>query len=134
MIGASEDQMAAASRDARSLIGQLASTPTFVGGLDYSPVSTEAVAMFVARSIPLARCPHLTSPRPAIGRLALGRLDCQDCVSIAIDPPADDDDRCDWCQTHGFEFFIPVALRVGPFILIGDACDDCAFHLGADPR
>jgi len=77
-------------------------------------------------------CGHLRrgGPQPAIARLPLSRIDCARCVGIIRRPPADEADRCDVCTARGVSRFHPFACRLGPTLLVGDACPACAELLG----
>ena len=39
-------------------------------------------------------------------------------------------DRCDVCGTRGISLFHPFAVRLGPTLIAGDACTNCADRLG----
>jgi hypothetical protein len=40
------------------------------------------------------------------------------------------DDECDLCAVRGVEMFSPFAVRHGPALIAGDACQSCASVLG----
>jgi len=73
---------------------------------------------------------HRGGPRPAIARLLLGRIDCELCSRTIYRPPSEDDDACDICGRHGVTVFSPFCVRMGPTIIGGDCCSDCAGMLG----
>jgi hypothetical protein len=77
-------------------------------------------------------CCHLkrVGSQPAIVRLPLRRADCGRCVQTFRRPPADEDDHCDICDARGVTVFVPLAVRHGPALIVGDACSDCANVLG----
>jgi hypothetical protein len=58
-------------------------------------------------------------------------LDCtRVCVQTTRRPPPDEADRCDVCTTRGVTTFHPFAVRMGPALVVGDACASCAGVLG----
>jgi hypothetical protein len=77
-------------------------------------------------------CSHIRKggPQPTFIQLPLRRIDCGRCVQTLRRPPADEGDRCDTCGTRGEVTFHPFALRMGPALIIGDACPACAGVLG----
>ena len=79
-----------------------------------------------------AACCHLKrgGPQPAIVRLPLRRFDCGRCVRTLRRPRPDEADRCDVCGARGVVTFVPFAMRMGPALVLGDACPDCADVLG----
>jgi len=76
-------------------------------------------------------CVHLRrgGPQPAICRLPLRRTDCECCIAT-IRPSVTAADECDVCDRRGVVTFSPFAVRQGPLLLIGDACQPCAGTLG----
>jgi len=89
---------------------------------------TEMMARVVVAIADCRSCFHIRKlgPRPAWAVLALRRVDCERCRHTFRRPPADEDDRCDWCGTKGVEVFTPISFQYGPLVVLGDACDDCA--------
>ena len=79
-----------------------------------------------------AVCVHLRrgGPRPAFVRLPLRRIDCERCTRTLRRPPSDEDDRCDICGARGVAIFHPFAVRLGPTLVLGDACAGCAGGIG----
>jgi len=77
-------------------------------------------------------CVHIRrgGPQPAFVQLPLRRVDCGRCVRTLRRPPPDEADRCDVCDRRGVVTFSPFAVRQGPLLLIGDACQPCATTLG----
>ncbi len=77
-------------------------------------------------------CRHIRTagPRPVTVWLALEIATCAECDPLHKSPPSDHDDRCDWCHTHGYRTFTPVAIQAGVALVIGDACPACAAELG----
>jgi hypothetical protein len=77
-------------------------------------------------------CCHLRKggPQPALALLPLHRMVCQRCAGIVRRPLADEADRCDVCGQRGVVTFHPFACHLGPTIVTGDACADCAETLG----
>ncbi len=87
----------------------------------------EVDARIIAALAGCRLCPHLRrGPQPATVCLALRRVECARCRQTYRKPPADEDDRCDWCGARGASLFTPVAFQRGPLVVIGDACDACA--------
>jgi hypothetical protein len=76
-------------------------------------------------------CVHLRrgGPQPAIARLPLRRVDCERCIGT-LWRPATGADECDVCERRGITVFYPFAVRLGPALLVGDACCACAGVLG----
>jgi hypothetical protein len=77
-------------------------------------------------------CLHLRrgGPRPAVARLPLHRIDCERCAQTLYGPPPGEDDVCDVCEQRGVTTFVPFAVRLGPLLMVGDACPACAGVLG----
>ncbi|HZO30068.1 MAG TPA: hypothetical protein VFH48_29200 [Chloroflexota bacterium] len=77
-------------------------------------------------------CIHLRrgGPQPAFFQLPLRRADCTRCVGTIRRSPADEADRCDLCGARGVVIFQPFAVRLGPTLVVGDACRGCAHVLG----
>ena len=134
------DQLDAAGREVRVLADCLGVALPLVmpdrpwyQRMDPSP-SADARALLLAALLGClgAVCPHLkrAGPQPAIGRLALRRVDCIRCLNTVRRPPPADADRCDLCEQRGVVTFSPFAVRQGPLLLIGDACQPCAGTLG----
>ena len=134
------DQLEAATDEVHVLAGRLGVLlPVLVPDrawfqrMDTSP-SVDARALLLAALLGClgAICCHLKrgGPQPAIGRLPLRRVDCTRCVGTVRRPPPDDVDRCDVCDRRGVVTFSPFAVRQGPLLLIGDACQPCAGTLG----
>ena len=71
-------------------------------------------------------------PRPAVVRLALGRVDCERCSRTLYRPPAELEDMCDVCRAPEVITFVPFTVRMGPLLLVGDACQGCVRALGID--
>ena len=69
-------------------------------------------------------------PRPAFVQLPLRRVDCGCCVGMLRRPPPGEADRCDVCGARGVAMFHPFAMRMGPALVLGDACPGCADVLG----
>ena len=95
--------------------------------------SDDARAYLLAALLDCASvCPHIRSggPRPAFARLPLRRIDCERCSRTFRRPPVDEDDRCDVCGARGVATFHPFAVRLGPTLVLGDACPGCAESLG----
>ena len=134
------DQLDAAGREVRVLADRLGVALPLVmpdrswfQSMDPSP-SADARALLLAALLGClgSVCPHLKrgGPQPAIGRLPLRRVDCARCLGTIRRPPPDDADRCDVCERRGVVTFSPFAVRQGPLLLIGDACQPCAGTLG----
>jgi hypothetical protein len=71
-------------------------------------------------------CPHLHSPQPVFVCLPLHRADCRRCALEATPPPpADEDDRCDWCGRRGVATFRAITYKLGAILIGGDACPEC---------
>ncbi|MDP9403843.1 MAG: hypothetical protein M3P85_11090 [Actinomycetota bacterium] len=131
------DQLGAASAEAHHRLYALRATMAVVSpdrawrksvDLDLD----EARARMLAALADLRPCPHLRrpqSPRPALALLALRLLVCDRCAATVRNPPPDEADRCDVCGKREVEVFTPLGLQVGPMVLIGDACGDCATGL-----
>lgn len=138
------DQVAAAAHDAYGVLVDFATTMNRIepGRWGLPPRSfpgqrrSDLVARVLVALDGAAWCPHLhgPSPRPALAALALHRVACGECVDPDATPPASEDDRCDWCGARHVETFTPVGLQVGPLVVVGDACGDCARHLVAAIR
>ena len=132
------DQLDAAGRDARRLHDHIgAALPILEPGrawyhrIDAIP-SDEVRAYLLAAVLDCVNvCVHLRrgGPRPAIARLPLRRVDCERCVQT-LRRPTTAADECDVCQTRDVVLFSPFACRLGPAIVAGDACPDCADVLG----
>lgn len=79
-------------------------------------------------------CPHIKK-NPAlrhVALLAIHRLACQRCAGTVINPPPENEDRCDWCWSHGHSDFWPIRMSYRSAVLIGDACDACNAKLKAE--
>ena len=89
-------------------------------------------AYLLAAALGCTYCCHLRrgGPQPAFVRLPLRRADCARCVQTLRRPPADEADRCDVCGARGVVTFHPFAVRNGPALVVGDACQTCAGTLG----
>lgn len=133
------DQVGAAGREVRQIHDRLVSVlPLIEPGrrwrqrMDSEP-SDEVRAYLLAATMGCTTiCVHLrrSGPQPTICRLPLRRIDCQRCVQTLYCPPADEDDRCDVCSDRGVVIFFPFSVRLGPAMLVGDACPSCASVLG----
>ena len=77
-------------------------------------------------------CIHLRrgGPRPAFFQLPLRRVDCGRCADTIRRSLPDEADRCDVCGQRGVAIFHPFAMRMGPALVLGDGCPDCAGVLG----
>jgi hypothetical protein len=133
------DQLAAAGAEARVAHDRLGATlPLIQPGrhwrqrIDPDP-SDDVRAYILATVLDCTRvCVHIRrgGPRPAFALLALRRVDCWRCVQTTRRPPPDEADRCDVCTTRGVTTFHPFAVRMGPALVVGDACAGCADVLG----
>jgi hypothetical protein len=76
-------------------------------------------------------CVHLRrqGPQPAYCRLPLRRVDCIRCVHTHC-RPVTDADECDLCGAPETLVFHPFAVQIGPMLMAGDVCADCAAVLG----
>jgi hypothetical protein len=134
------DQYDSAGREARGLHDRIVSLMPLLEPnrpwhqrLDTSPSDDVRAVLLAAVLGCLGQiCPHLKrgGPQPAITRLALRRVDCARCVGTVRRPPPEDEDRCDVCGEHGVTVFSPFAVRMGPSLIVGDACPACAETLG----
>jgi hypothetical protein len=90
----------------------------------YSELAARTLATIAAFRV----CAHLrhTPAQPAIVRLAIRRIDCHRCTATHVNPPAGEDDRCDWCGQRGVTTFWPVSYTLGVWLVGGDACRACA--------
>lgn len=129
------DQLLAASGEARTamrdmqhVLADLAPDRTWSPMRSSDAGEEIAARVMVAMSFVEHVCPHLRSggPQPAFVKLALHRIDCARCGGTVRRPPADEDDRCDWCGGRGVERFQPLVMQGGPLVVMGDACGDCA--------
>jgi hypothetical protein len=133
------DQLLAASADTRQIHDRIGTLmPLLEPGrnwrqrMDTEP-SSETRAYLLAALLGCTEvCPHLkrSGPQPAIVRLPLHRTDCERCVQTLRRPPTGEDDRCDVCGQRGVVTFHPFAVRQGPVLIVGDACQACADVLG----
>lgn len=133
------DQLLAASADTRVLHDRIGLVmPLLEPGRQWRHLcdpapSTDTRAHLLAALLGCsAACCHLRrgGPQPAIARLPLHRVDCERCVQTLRRPPLDEDDRCDVCGGRETQLFHPFAVRLGPTLIVGDACLDCATVLG----
>ncbi len=134
------DQLGAAGKETQRLADRIgALMPLLEPGRnwrqrqDASP-STAARAYLLAAVLGCLSvvCPHLRKggPQPAFALLALRRVSCARCAGIVRRPPPGEADRCDVCTARGVSRFHPFACRLGPTLLVGDACGTCAELLG----
>jgi len=137
---ATMDQSAAAARDSEAWLHRVAVLlpliePIRCGGITgpiqgdrWSPEGVEAVSRLLATVWEFRSCIHLrrTPAQPALAALPLRRVDCRRCAGTKRNPPADEDDRCDWCGARGVVDFTPIIVQYGPLLAAGDACDACA--------
>lgn len=99
------------------------------------PATPRQSAHIAAAILGCTPCHHLRTggPRPSIAALALHRIVCFRCAHTFRKPPAEEDDRCDWCGARGIETFHAFGVWAGPVLVIGDACHDChAVLLGVE--
>lgn len=138
---AQADQLDAARRDTEELIGRLSVVVKAVepgrgwSGIESGHASPEARALILSALTSTVRCRHLQEggPQPAITMLAVHATDCVPCSRTFRRPPDDEADRCDFaCGARGVETFTPVALQLGPYMILGDACARCAELLRLD--
>jgi hypothetical protein len=88
-------------------------------------------AHLIAAVMGCASCCHLRKggPQPTFALLPLRRLVCTRCAGI-VRRPVTAADECDVCGARGVMMFSPFAVRMGPVIVSGDACQSCADTLG----
>lgn len=128
------DQLGAATKEAHHqvhMLGAALQWDSHYGDGSVERVPEEVAARMVVALKGLRVCPHLRrgGPQPAWARLVVHRVDCARCTKTIYRPPADEDDRCDWCGARGIEVFVPLALQSGPLVVLGDACDACSVAL-----
>lgn len=128
---ASRDQFHAAAEDSMESLYAM-------GSLLGYPVTDDVMTDDVLARVTLAwlachSCPHIkqNSAQPHVALLAVHRLVCERCAKTLVNPPPENDDRCDWCWAHGHTDFWPIRMSYGPAILMGDACDNCNAKLKA---
>ncbi|HVW30999.1 MAG TPA: hypothetical protein VHL53_00545 [Acidimicrobiia bacterium] len=78
-------------------------------------------------------CPHVRqhAGQPHVAQLPIHRLACERCAKTVVKAPPENDDRCDFCRSHGHTHFWPVRMSYGPVLFMGDACDACHTKLKA---
>jgi hypothetical protein len=133
------DQIDAAGAEARValdrlgvLLPLLAPDRNWREWIDITP-SADIRAYLVAAVLGCAAtCCHLKrgGPQPVFLRLSLRRADCSRCVATLRLPPRGEDDRCDLCGARDVVTFVPMAVRQGPALVVGDVCIACANVLG----
>lgn len=137
------DQLQAATRDTDRRMRQM---PALLTALDpergwhrqetwpTSPHADEQGARTLAAIMDFRYCPHLrrTMAQPTYARMRLRRLDCARCVRTVVHPPADEDDRCDWCGERGVTTFAALSYQWSVLLVVGNACADCAAALVPD--
>lgn len=128
------DQLLAATRDANGIIKRLQPAlailePHHPRRLVEVAAGVDAQREIMARTLAAAAwfryCPHMSTPQPAVARMALRRIDCRRCVNTIVKPSPDEADRCDWCGRRGVTTFWDLAYQAGPWLVLGDACDGC---------
>lgn len=98
----------------------------------HSPIGREVAARALTAATGCKPCAHLLAASgglPNYTMLAARRAVCRACLASVVAPPAAEDDCCDWCRARGISRFTPIALQIGPALLIGDACEQCAAGL-----
>ena len=130
------DQLRAASADAHGEMAGMSATMSallpdrFHGLAEVRDAAHKELAARVLAAMvePWARCAHLrrTPVQPQYILLALRRTVCQRCLATVRRPPPDEDDRCDLCGSRGHETFWPLMFSMGPQVVHGDICRQCA--------
>jgi hypothetical protein len=94
---------------------------------DRGPRLDEATARLIAAISTFQFCSHLRRipGQPTVARMPLRRVDCHRCISTHVNPPPNEDDRCDWCGKRGVVEFWPMSISIGYMQAVGDACGDC---------
>lgn len=136
-LGPLRDQYQAASAETKNMAAELAillplldSERAYESYFDDDQDHAPEVNARILAAIAINRCricPHLRheGPQPAVVALAVHRISCRRCTATVCKPPADEDDRCDWCGAVEVLEFIPITISVGPLIVTGDACRSC---------
>jgi hypothetical protein len=132
------DQLDAAGREVLQIHDRLGAVlPMLVPGrrrqhrADAAP-SDEIRAYLLAAILACTTvCAHVRrgGPRPVIAGLALRRLDCDRCLGT-LRRSVTAEDECDVCELRGVVVFHPFPVRIGPALLVGDACRSCVAVLG----
>jgi hypothetical protein len=132
--GIHPDQLDAARRDAQQITSRLADTLSDLdpdrqwSGLRTAPLTDDARLLIALAVTTTEQCPHLidSGPQPALCMLAVHSSDCLPCSRTWRWPPLDEAEQCDWCRAGAIQNFTPVVIQIGPLVVAGDACPDCA--------
>ena len=116
------DQTQGASEDNMETMGRVLGQPDIEGEM-----SDDVLARVTLAWLACHPCPHIkeNAAQPHVALLAVHRLACERCVKTVVKPPPENEDRCDWCWSHGHTQFQPIRMSYGPATLMGDACDAC---------
>ena len=130
---ACDEQFAAAARESMASIHALSVRSGFPVTED--EMSDDVLARIVLAWMACHACPHIrrNPVQTQVALLAVHRLVCERCVNTRISTPPENDDRCDWCWSHGHADLRPIRMSYGPTLFMGDACDPCSNSLMASP-
>lgn len=135
------DQMDAAARDVQAAVARIQTLhPQEFPDPATVAFATRHVRLDVAARIIAAMgdgsrwrtCHHIhdQSTQPAVIMLPARRVTCRSCMQQARrEPPPQEADRCDMCGSRGNATFWPIALALGPALVIGDVCKECSDSL-----